>query len=118
MADFDFPLAVQVEGMLVVFKDPKEFEYMIGAHRAALFEMGLTDLALRMTAVEIPRDGRFRVWIEWDHILPDGIWPGATTSIFYCRDAGEQGYRIEMVDFTKLTTGRPVVRRREFDNRY
>lgn len=118
MADFDFPLAVQVEGMLMVFREPREFEFLIGAHRAALFEMGLVDLSLRMTAVEIPREGRFRVWIEWDHILPDGVWPGASTSIFYCRDVGTDSFRVEMVDFTRLTTGSPVISHQGADRRF
>jgi hypothetical protein len=54
-----------------------------------------------ITAVDLPRGGRFRVWVDW-HSAPHPGGPAHLASaIYYCRQV-PSGMRIEMVDCTSL----------------
>lgn len=98
---FDLPLAVQADGVMTVLSTEAQFIEAMAGHLAALIASGVTSLVVRMTAMELPRKGRFRIWADFDHVRAGGTDPGADQVILYCRrDAA--GFRVELLHCTRL----------------
>ncbi len=84
VADYDYPFALQVEEDLTVFATKAEFAAALAAYRGQLATSGVTEVIARMTAVELPRDGRFRIWADWDYVQQGVLHRAARRSIYYC----------------------------------
>ena len=98
---FDLPLAVQVGADMRVLSSPAQFIDALSDHRCGLIASGVTALTVRMTAVELPRRGRFRVWADFDHHRANGVDKSADQIICYCRQDGA-GIRVELLHCTRL----------------
>jgi hypothetical protein len=60
--------------------------------------MGVTRLVPQLRALELPRQSRFRSWIELIYHRGTAILPETSTAIFYGRDT-RLGPMFEMVQF-------------------
>jgi hypothetical protein len=100
---FDLPLAVQHGDDMLVMATAEQFCGVMAGHRAALVATNVTGLQARMTAIELPRRGRFRVWVDLDHLRDAGIDPGADQFVLYCRQ-DLPDIRIELIDCIRLST--------------
>jgi hypothetical protein len=69
--------------------------------RAAYAEHGVNALVPTITALDLPRGGRFRIWADWHCTTRSGIPRHLASVIYYCRQT-PGGLRIEMVDCTSL----------------
>jgi hypothetical protein len=101
VAEHQFPLPVDFGDSRLIVRSPDEARTLLGHLRAAYVRRGVAALVPMITAVDLPRGGRFRVWVDW-HSAPH---PGGPThlasAVYYCRQV-PAGMRIEMVDCTSL----------------
>lgn len=95
--DYDFPLALFVEGRTVVYPSPVILADSSAAYRACLIGKGISRFSCRINAVDIPRQHRFRAWVTVFAHRADTGATEQTESIYFLRD--KRGLLlIEMVD--------------------
>lgn len=109
VSDFDFPMALHIEGSLLLFVNPDAMIERLQQFRQILAQDGMHHMTPRLRAVEIPRLGRFRIWANWDHFDADGTVVRRSDYLYHCR---ERGGRItsEMVQVTQVASARLVPR--------
>ena len=97
-----FPCPMEVDGQLVVMRSPEVFEIYLAERRRAALSQGLTAMTPRISAIEMPRQGRFRVWLRWtlhygDHAVEEDH------GMVYFIAAGLNGrLTIEMMDVVQI----------------
>jgi hypothetical protein len=102
VADYCFPLPVHLDHSRVIVRNPDEASAMLRLQRAAFLERGVISLTPSVTAMDLPRGGRFRIWVDWHEVtLSDQVSP-QSKAIYYCRQT-PGGFQIEMVDYTRLS---------------
>lgn len=99
---WSFPCPVEVNGSLVVMRDAPALEEFFAAKRAAAREVGLTGFAPRIAAIEMPRQGRFRVWIRWAHTFGNVCLLDENGSVYYLARRHGGALTIEMMDIVIL----------------
>lgn len=99
-----YPLPVFLPTGRLLLAGPNEARVALSLLRHALLQGGVVALRPQVRAVELPRAGRFRVWVDW-HELPQGAGPVRESSaIYYCRSNGPgPGLQTEMVNYTRLS---------------
>ena len=105
VADFDFPMALYVEGNLVLFVNPDAMVGGMTRFRAMLAQDGMHHRVPRLRAVEIPRLGRFRLWANWDHFDAEGRVVSQSDCVYHCRARGGH-ITSEMVQVTRVASQR------------
>ncbi len=78
-----YPCPVEVNGSLVVMRDSTALERFYARRRLGPQEAGLVALEPQIIAVEIPRNGRFRVWLRWRHVFADSAVTEEDVSLYY-----------------------------------
>jgi hypothetical protein len=105
VADCEFPLAMHVEGSLVVYVNAEAMIEGLQRFRHLLALDGMVGMAPRLRAVEIPRHGRFRIWAHWDHFDAEGRQRGRSDFLYHCHQ--QQGrITIEMLQVTRAASRR------------
>lgn len=101
LSTYTFPLPVFLEERLLLIGSEDQAREILAHVRLSLTARGIGTMRPQVTAVELPRGGRYRVWVDWHEIggAPDGA--GLSQAIYYCRDTRD-GLRIEMVNYTQL----------------
>jgi hypothetical protein len=102
VAEYCFPLPVHLGPSRVIVRSPEEATAMLGLQQAAFLGRGVISLQPCVTAMDLPRDGRFRAWVDWHEQAHPGQRAQLSTAIYYCRQT-PAGFRIEMVDYTRLS---------------
>lgn len=100
---FDLPLAAQHGDEMLVMATPDQFSDVMAGHRSAVIAVGVTGFRARLTAIELPRRGRFRVWVDLDHLRGDAVDQGADQFVLYCRQVRAE-IRVELIDCLRLST--------------
>ena len=101
LSTYAFPLPVFLEERLLLIGSEDQAREILDNVRLSLTARGVGKLQPKVTAVELPRGGRYRIWVDWHEIggAPDGA--GLSQAIYYCRET-KDGLRIEMVNYTRL----------------
>lgn len=101
LSTYAFPLPVFLEERLLLIGSEDQAREILDHVRLSLTARGVGKLQPKVTAVELPRGGRYRVWVDWRAIgaAPDDA--SLSQAIYYCRET-EGGLRIEMVNYTRL----------------
>jgi hypothetical protein len=102
VAEYCFPLPVHLGPSRVIVRSPDEATAMLGLQQAAFLGRGVTALIPRVTAMDLPRGGRFRIWVDWHEEVRPGHRTKVSTVLYYCRQT-LAGFRIEMVDYRRLS---------------
>jgi hypothetical protein len=102
VADYCFPLPVHLDNSRVIVRNPDEATAMLRLQRTAFVECGVIALTPSVTAMDLPRKGRFRIWVDWHELTVSGHGPLQSKVIYYCRQT-PTGFKIEMVDYTRLS---------------
>jgi hypothetical protein len=102
VADYQFPLPVHLGPSRVIVRTPEEATAMLRLQRAALQDRGIVALKPCVTAMDLPRLGRFRVWVDWHEVTQPEQGTQLSSAIYYCRQR-PAGFEIEMVDYTRLS---------------
>ena len=101
-ADFIYPLPLFMQSSQLVITSPNH-AWMIFDHlRTALVERGVVALRPKISAIDLPRAGRFRVWVDWHELAIPAEQSRQSSVIYYCRTSGP-GLRVEMVQYTRLS---------------
>jgi hypothetical protein len=99
--DYDAPLPVWIDGTKLVACTQEELFLLCYTFHELLTARGVMRLEANVTAEELPRNGRFRVWVSWKDSTHSGTPPCTTTTTYYCRRDSER-LRVQMVEHTNL----------------
>lgn len=101
-ADYHFPLPVFLDGRMVIVRTPDEAKAMLCLQRAAYLQRGVIAVRPQVRALDLPRSGRFRVWVEWQELALPVDGTRISDAVYYCQQS-PSGLRIEMVNYTRLS---------------
>ncbi|MBP1805379.1 hypothetical protein [Rubellimicrobium aerolatum] len=93
------PCPVEVEGGLVILRSRAMLEAVLSIRCAQARVAGLRRATPRIAAIEMPRRGRFRVWLRWEYEFPGGpLVADRFGSVYYLARTSQGGLTIEMMD--------------------
>lgn len=99
---FSFPLPVYVPTGQVFLVSKEQARIIANVLRTSLLDRGVVAMHPKVTATELPRGGRFRVWVEWhDMAMPSGQ-THLTSGIYYLK-VREGGLRTEMISYESVS---------------
>ena len=98
---FVFPLPVQVQDDLIVFHTAERMTEALLFYRANNVQQGLSPSVPRIAAIDLPRNGRFRLWVDWNYPETPGMQTQKTQNIYYCSASGGH-IVIEMVQYLRV----------------
>lgn len=100
--DFVYPLPVFLQSSRLLITSPDQARLIFGHLRTALVERGVVMLRPKVSAIDLPRAGRFRVWVDWQEIAFPAEASRMTQAIYYCRTT-DLGLQTEMLNYTHLS---------------
>lgn len=102
LSGYLYPLPVFLPQQRMVLQGPNEAQAAFAILRRVLVQGGVVALQPQVKAVELPRSGRFRVWVDWQELALQDDKLSTSSVIYYCR-ATPLGPLIEMVNYTHLS---------------
>lgn len=102
LSSYIFPLPVFLPTERLVLPGPSEARALFALMWQALVRDGVAALRPEVRAVELPRAGRFRVWVDWSELPLPGGAVRSSSAIYFC-SATSLGPRIEMVNYTLVS---------------
>jgi hypothetical protein len=96
---YSYPLPLFMLNKRMVIQSPDHARRILWHLRAALLERGVVALYPQISAVDLPRGGRFRVWVDWQEIAFPAEATRMSQVIYYCRETAF-GVQTEMVNYT------------------
>ncbi len=101
LAHYDFPVDLSLEDRHFTLARPRELEALLRDHTAAHQDAHLVATQFSISALELPRKGRFRVWVRYFHVDAQGNTALHSDRILRLRDRGDH-LVIEAVQVTRL----------------
>lgn len=102
VADFEYPLPVFLGTSRLVISAPEQACGIFDHLRKAYIERGVVMLRPTVSAIDLPRAGRFRVWVDWQEIAFPAEASRISQAVYYCRHTA-LGLRTEMLNYTFLS---------------
>ncbi len=102
IADYVFPLPVFLPSSRLVIHTPDHAWPVLSHLRSALLERGVAALLPKVSAIDLPRAGRFRVWVDWQEIAFPATETRISQAVYYFRQT-DLGPQTEMVNYTHLS---------------
>ena len=99
--EYCYPLTIYLDGVPTVVQGPSDVWAFYQSFHSAMLAEGFDRLTARVTAEDLPRSGRFRVWTEWSAQGPKKMQTIIASTICYCTQL-TSGEATEMLEFTKL----------------
>jgi hypothetical protein len=99
---FTFPLASYLETRQVIVASPNDMQAVLARMREELVRRNILRVSPEISALEVPRGGRFRAWVRWHEISADRQQDRVSDVIYYSR-LTETGFRTEMMHYTRLS---------------
>lgn len=100
--DYTFPVPVDLLATRVIVRSAKESRAMLALQRKVMLERGVTKLEPVVKAVDLPRAGRFRVWVDWHEIAPSPENGRMSSAVYFCSIDGA-ALRIQMIQYLRLS---------------
>lgn len=94
--EFIFPFALYVGGGWKSFADPEMLALCFASTMQSRLNRGIVRMETKVVAMDLPRDGRFRVWVDHNDYAASGLVSDRYSSVNYCRETA-QGVRTEML---------------------
>ncbi|MFN3592951.1 MAG: hypothetical protein ACK4TG_12300, partial [Thermaurantiacus sp.] len=69
-AEYSYPLPLHLGQKRVIVRSAAEGAAMLSVLRSALVERGVEHVQPQVRAMDIPRAGRLRVWLDWLELSP------------------------------------------------
>lgn len=101
-ASYHYPLPIFLHSSRLVLHAPDQASTVFRHLREALVERGVVSLRPKVSAIDLPRAGRFRVWVDWQEIAFPVEATRVSQAVYYCRDTGI-GLQTEMISYTRLS---------------
>jgi hypothetical protein len=102
IAGYNFPLPIFLHSSRLVIHTPDQAAVVFSQLRDALSERGVVALRPSIAALDLPRAGRFRVWVDWQQIAFAAESTRISQVVYYFRDT-DLGLRTEMLNYTHLS---------------
>lgn len=99
---YSFPVPVDLETHRVIVRSAEEGKAMLALWHATLIKRGVVAIRGRVVSMDLPRRGRFRVWVEYHEYTADQTSDRFTSVVYYCSTTAN-GLQIEMVTYPKLS---------------
>ncbi len=99
---YRYPLPLYLGDRRVIVRSPQEARAILVLLRSALHARGVVSLQPKVSAIDIPRDGRFRVWVDWHELAISAEQTRMSSAINYCRMT-DSGIQIEMITYTQVS---------------
>lgn len=100
--NYAYPLPVFLPAERLLLSGPQEARLFFSLLRQALLRDGVVALRPEVRAVELPRSGRFRVWVDWHELPLTGGAVRSSSAVYFYR-ATPLGPRVEMVNYTQVS---------------
>ena len=97
-----FPCPVEVDGKLVVMRGAEVFVSFLADRRRTALSQGLTAMTPRISAIEMPRKGRFRVWLRWTLHYGNHAEEEDHGVVYFMAAAWDGRLTIEMMDMVQI----------------
>lgn len=101
-ASYIFPNVAFLEGRQLVLPNADAAVTLLQRLAQRLLARGVYRMIPSIKAMEIPRDGRFRVWVHWRETSTTPANENSSYGICYFRET-ETGLRSEMMDFSRVS---------------
>jgi hypothetical protein len=98
VSDYDFPLAVVSPDYRGLMPTPGDFIRRCAEANRHMQGRGVRHLLLDLTAQEMPRNRRFRLWLRYTWLDDDRRPVAGMDAICHCRDHGHR-LCVEMVEY-------------------
>lgn len=102
IGSYIFPLPVFLPEQRMLLNGPEEAILVFAVLRRSLLQEGVMALQPKIRAVELPREGRYRLWVDWQELVMPSGEMRVSSAIYYCRTT-PLGPRVEMVNYTRLS---------------
>lgn len=99
---YAFPLPIFLPTERLLLSGPHQARVLLALMREALIRDRIVALRPEVGAIELPRAGRFRVWVTWHEVPMQGGVPRSSSAIYFCRVTA-LGPHIEMVNYTRAS---------------
>jgi hypothetical protein len=109
-ASWTFPCPIEINGQLVVMRSPEVLEAHLAKRRAASLAAGLVGMRPRISAIEMPRNGRFRVWLRWVLDFGDHVEEEDHGTVYFMTVSPGGRLTIEMMDVVQLPLAKVTAR--------
>lgn len=102
LAAYIYPLPVFLPEQRLLLTGPDQAQAVFSLLHGWLKRTGVTAFHPVVQAVELPRSGRFRVWVDWQERIIPSAETRVSSVIYYFR-VTQLGPRIEMLNYTRLS---------------
>ena len=96
-SEFIFPCAFYIGQELRMFRDAAEFAKGMCNFRQHLLARGTCKYLADLISLEVPRNGRFRAWVNFRELASDGAVLKTMATLQYCQQT-DHGIRTAMVE--------------------
>jgi hypothetical protein len=97
-----YPLPVFLTNRRLVVGAPYQASAMLRLQRLSMIRRGVVAVRPKVTAIDVPRNGRFRVWVDWLELAIPSEGTRSSSAIYYCSNQ-PSGPKIEMINYTRLS---------------
>ena len=97
---YDFPIPVYVGETLTSYDSPDAITGVLSNMRADMLADGLTSVQARVVAQDLPRNGQYRVFVDWHYCYEDNDTRETTSVTYFFRET-IGGPKVQMVEFRK-----------------
>lgn len=96
--EYLYPFPVYLNGRQQVLRSPAEMELSLRRLHTHAMARGVVSAETQVRAVELPRRGRFRVWVWYRNLDEKGAAINQGQFLHYCRET-TSGIKTEMSDY-------------------
>jgi hypothetical protein len=101
-AQYIYPLPMYLGCSRVIVRNADEMTSMLCLLRSAYLQRGVITTLPHLTALDLPRSGSFRAWVDWQELALPAEHTRVSSAIYYCRTTAT-GLKVEMVEYTKMS---------------
>ncbi|MCX7287448.1 MAG: hypothetical protein NTW20_07750 [Rhodobacterales bacterium] len=102
VTSYHCPLPLELGDRRLIVCTVEEGLAMLSLLRAALLSRGVVALRPTVVALDLPRNGRFRAWVDWQEVALSAQETRTSSSVHYCRIT-PSGPVTEMLCYTRLS---------------
>jgi hypothetical protein len=102
ISDYHYPLPIFLATTRVIVRSVEESRPVLQVLREELLARRVMRLVPTVSAIDIPRGGRFRTWVTWQELATDPADCRSSDVIYFCKSS-PMGLRMEMICYTRLS---------------
>jgi hypothetical protein len=101
IGEYRYPLTVYLDGVPQTVQAPSDAWAFYQGFHSSMRSEGYDRMTARVTAEDLPRNGRFRIWTDWtaEGTIKSGV---IASTICYCTIVAGSVVT-DMIEFTRLT---------------